>query len=254
MPRLKTALVPLALAALATPLSAQEAETTGRVLAVFAHPDDELVVAPALAALARQGAEVTIIHATDGDQGPGVSGLARGAELGRVRSLEAACAIDALGARSSAALNLGDGQLGIAAHLEGSPARRLADFLGAYLGRNDMVITWGPDGGYGHADHRIVSAVVTQLVQALPASERPTLLYPGFRAGTVPPIPELQDWAVTDPALLTERIAYETRDLAAARAATQCHVTQFAPEVRAALADLFDRPVWQGAVHFRRAF
>lgn len=247
---------PLAAIALALgPTGAAMAEDRPQsVLAVFAHPDDELVVAPALAALARQGAEITIIHATSGDQGPGVTDLPRGPELGRVRSMEAFCAVDALGARASADLNLGDGQLGVGAHHEGSPARRLADHLGAYLGKTGLVITWGPDGGYGHADHRIVSAVVTQLIQAMPAGKRPALLYPGIRAGTLPPVPEMQDWAVTDPALLTERIAYSAEDLAAARTAVQCHKTQFTAEQRAGLADLFDQTVWQGAVHFRRAF
>jgi LmbE family N-acetylglucosaminyl deacetylase len=32
--------------------------------------------------------------------------------------------------------------------------------------RPDVLITWGPDGGYGHPDHRIVSSIVTQLVRA----------------------------------------------------------------------------------------
>ena len=249
MPRLIAALA--ATLVLASPAAAHEQLRS--VLAVFAHPDDELVVAPALAALARQGAEVTIIHATNGDQGPGVTDLPRGPELGRVRSMEAFCAVDALGARGSADLNLGDGQLGMGAHHPGSPARRLADHLGAHLGKTDLVITWGPDGGYGHADHRIVSAVVTQLVQAMPAEDRPPLLYPGIRAGTLPPVADMQGWAVTDPALLTEQIAYTSADLEAAKSAAQCHETQFDAATRAGMMPLFDATIWQGAVHFRPA-
>ena len=249
MPRLIAALA--ATLALAGPAQAQDQPQM--VLAVFAHPDDELVVAPALAALARQGARVTVIHATDGDQGPGVTDLPRGEQLGQVRKMEAACALDALGVTSRAAFNLGDGQLGVAAHRDGSPARRLADDLASYLGQADLVITWGPDGGYGHADHRMVSAVVTQLVQAIAADDRPTLLYPGIRAGSLPPVPEMQAWAVTDPALLTEKITYSTSDLAATRTAAQCHKSQFDDRQRAGLADMFDQTIWQGAVHFRRA-
>lgn len=249
MPRLTAALA--ATLVLAAPVTAQDQPQ--RVLAVFAHPDDELVVAPALAALARQGAKVTVIHATNGDQGPGVTDLPRGPELGRVRSMEAFCAIDALGARGSADLNLGDGQLGMGAHHEGSAARRLADHLGAYLGQADLVITWGPDGGYGHADHRMVSAVVTQLVQALPADSRPALFYPGIRVGTLPPIADMQGWAVTDPALLSEQIAYTPTDLAAANVAAQCHKTQFDDTTRAGMMPLFDATIWQGMVHFRPA-
>ena len=55
--------------------------------------------------------------------------------------------------------------------------RRLADHLGTYLGKTDLVITWGPDGGYGHADHRLVSYFLwTDPAQAL------DLLHPAFRA------------------------------------------------------------------------
>ena len=57
----------IALAALALAPAAQADGRGGKprqVMAVFAHPDDELFMAPALAALAREGAQVTIYHAT----------------------------------------------------------------------------------------------------------------------------------------------------------------------------------------------
>ena len=31
--------------------------------------------------------------------------------------------------------------------------------------RPDVVLTWGPEGGYGHQDHRLVGDVVTQVFQ-----------------------------------------------------------------------------------------
>ena len=42
-------------------------------------------MAPAIAALAREGHDVTIVFATIGDQGPGVTSLPRGAALGEIR-------------------------------------------------------------------------------------------------------------------------------------------------------------------------
>ena len=42
--------------------------------------------------------------------------------------------------------------------------QRIAEELGRL--RPDAVITWGPDGGTGHPDHRIVSNIVTQLQRA----------------------------------------------------------------------------------------
>ncbi|MEE4316202.1 MAG: PIG-L family deacetylase [Erythrobacter sp.] len=225
-----------------------------RVLVVVAHPDDELFMAPAIAALARQGAQVAIIHATSGDAGPGVSSLAPGEELGRVRAMEAFCSVNALGATSSVQFDLGDGTLGLDAHHPGSPARQLVSRLGGHLAQVTLVLTWGPDGGYGHADHRMVSALATQVVQAMPDAERPRLLYVGIPAGGRPPVPEMAEWAVTDPALLTEAIAYTPADLAAAQAAAQCHATQFDEATRAGMMPLFDATMWQGKVHFRPAF
>ncbi len=225
-----------------------------QVTVVLAHPDDELPMAPALAALARQGARVQIAYATQGDAGPGVSGLAPGKALGEARLKEAFCAAEALGAASVASLDRGDGKIGLDAHREGSAAGKLLVDLGAWLGEPDMILTWGPDGGYGHADHRMVSALVTQIVQARPAGARPRLLYVGIPAGSLPSIPEMAGWATTDPALLTEGIAYTPADLEAAKAAAQCHVTQFDAATRAGMMPLFDATIWRGKVHFRPAF
>jgi len=224
------------------------------VTVVLAHPDDELPMAPALAALARQGARVQIAYATQGDAGPGVSGLAPGKALGEVRLKEAMCAAEALGAASIASLDRGDGKLGAEGHREGSAAARLLTDLGGWLGEPDWILTWGPDGGYGHADHRLVSALTTPIVQAMPAARRPRLLYVGIPTGSLPPVPEMAAWATTDPALLTESIAYTPADLAAATAAAQCHVTQFDEATRAGMMGLFDATMWQGKVHFRPAF
>jgi LmbE family N-acetylglucosaminyl deacetylase len=248
-----------ALAAIAAQAAAQEPEQVSpdealQVTVVLAHPDDELFMAPALAALARQGARVQIAFATQGDVGPGVSSLKPGKELGEVRLKEAFCAAEALGAASVASLDRGDGTLGVNAHHEGSSAGKLLVDLTAWLGETDMILTWGPDGGYGHADHRMVSAIVTQIVLARPAARRPKLLYVGIPAGSLPPVPDMANWAVTDPTLLTETIAYTPADLKAAEAAALCHVTQFDETSRAGMMGLFDATMWRGKVHFRPAF
>ncbi len=246
----------IALAALAlTPASAQDkALDPQKVLVVVAHPDDELFMAPAIAALARQGAEVAIYYATAGDAGPGVSGLEPGAALAERRIAEAWCAVAALGIASLVGGEAGDGTMGLTAHHPGSAARVVAGDLERQMGATDLILTWGPDGGYGHADHRMVSALATQTVQALPAATRPELLYVGIPAGQRPPVPQMADWAETDPALLTETIAYTPADLAAATAAAQCHVTQFDEASRAGMMALFDATMWRGKVHFRPAF
>lgn len=246
----------IALAALAlAPAKAQEAPAESqRVLVVLAHPDDELTMAPAIAALARQGALVMMAYATEGDAGPGVSDHPPGEELARVRLQEATCAGKALGSPMLHSFGLGDGRLGIDVHRDGSHAAGLLQGLQPLVSSATHILTWGPDGGYGHGDHRMVSALTTQIVQAMPASDRPQLLYVGIPAGSLPPVPEMARWATTDPALLTESIAYTPADLAAATAAAQCHVTQFDEASRAGMMGLFDATMWRGKVHFRPAF
>jgi len=219
------------------------------VVVAVAHPDDELFMAPAIAALVRKGNHVRIVHATPGDAGPGVSGLAKGETLATTRRAEAQCAGKALGVAEVVNLEFGDGTL--AAHVrDGS----LAKAFSPYVTGADLVLTWGPDGGYGHADHRLVSAIATQIVQARSADARPALIYVGIPAGSLPPVPDMADWAVTDPALLTETIAYTPADLAAARAAALCHATQFPQASREGMMGLFDATMWHGQVHFRPAF
>lgn len=245
-----------ALAALALGTGATGAESPQRVLVVVAHPDDELTMAPAIAALARQGRAVTILFATTGDQGPGVTDLARGPELGAIRRKEAQCSAKALGAEARFLDGLGDGTLASAPQAANSPAARFINLFAAEYVALDpgLVLTWGPDGGYGHGDHRMVSALVTQALQSLAAQYRPSLLYVGIPAGRLPPVPEMARWAETDPALLTETIRYTPADLDAAKAAAQCHVTQFDGTMRGAMMPLFDATMWQGKVHFRPAF
>jgi N-acetyl-1-D-myo-inositol-2-amino-2-deoxy-alpha-D-glucopyranoside deacetylase len=245
----------LAVAALLAGFAAQaqdDTPTKPRLLFVMAHPDDEVFVAPAIARAVRKGQPVTVVFATSGDQGPGVTEMERGAALAELREGEASCSMAALGGPEVRFLRLGDGTLGVAAHHPGSSAQRFADALGPILaqGEFDMVFTWGPDGGYGHADHRMVSALTSQLVQAM-GNERPALLFPGIRAGTLPPVPEMQAWAVTDPALLEIPIEYGPDDLAAATRAVGCHASQFDAATRAGMMALFDQSIWQGAVHFR---
>ncbi len=246
----------MALAATALPLAAQngaeveeESLEPPLTVAVFAHPDDELFMAPALAALAREGHVVRIVHATPGDAGPGVSSLPKGEALAAVRRAEADCAGKALGVAEVVNLGLPDGRL--AEHVrDGSLAAALAD----HLDGADLVLTWGPDGGYGHADHRLVSAITTQIAQAQPITERPMLLYVGIPAGKLPPVADMAGWAVSDGDLLTTPLSYNPADLAAAKAAAMCHVTQFPEASRQGMMGLFDATMWRGKVHFRPAF
>ncbi|QKG70690.1 PIG-L family deacetylase [Erythrobacter mangrovi] len=245
----------LALTAGTTMLHAEDAAPP-RILAVFAHPDDETVAAPALADAASRGAHVRIAYATQGDLSAPETTLAPGPEIAAVRSEEARCASRALGLTEPALLDFGDGQLGAVARPPWAPLRSLQERLAALVEeeRPDIVITWGPDGGYGHPDHRLVGAVVSQIVAAQ-KTDRPLLLYPAMASGTLPPVPELvaMGWAETAPDLLTVRARFSPDSVDAATEAFVCHASQYDTATRDTLVPALSASVWLGGVPFRPA-
>ncbi|HQR18624.1 MAG TPA: PIG-L family deacetylase [Gemmatimonadales bacterium] len=212
---------------------AHRAPTTPKTLvAVFAHPDDEILVGPLLAAEAREGTRVQLILVTAGGNGTARTAIPAGTELARVRTEEARCSARALGIDPPIVLGFEDGQLGrfarpAPAHLDSIAGALAREF--ARLGP-DAIVTFGPEGADGHPDHRLVSAVVSQLVQAGPAGG-PALFYAGFPADRVSgDLGSGAPWLPTDTAFLTTRIPYLPADIAATRAALRCHQTQIPPD------------------------
>lgn len=226
-----------------------------RILAVFAHPDDETVVAPALANAARRGAHVRIVYATAGDASAPETDLAPGPAIATRRSEEARCASRALGATEPILFDFGDGRLGEITRPPAATLERLRSRIEIVMAeeRPDIVITWGPDGGYGHPDHRLVGAVVSDSLAR--RTGRPLLLHAAIRRGTLPPVPQIaaMGWATTAPDLLTVSVRFEAADLAAAVSAFACHTSQFDAATRGALVPVFGASVWQDGVPFRAA-
>lgn len=229
------------------------------VLAILAHPDDELTIAPILARIRREGGNVTLVFVTSGDAGPGFSGLAPGDELAALREDEARCAAFGLGLDEPIFWRFGDGTLADTARSTDPAMRDLGERIAQLIAieKPRMVMTWGPDGGYGHADHRMVSNAVAQLVQAMGAG-RPNLLFAALPApeegsGTAS-LPGFEGWALTHPSLITDRIRYEINDLDAAQVAAGCYVSQFDETARAVLTDMLHDRIWKGTIMFREAF
>lgn len=242
-----------ALLALFTAAGATSPATAGTLLAIFAHPDDELTVAPLLSKYAREGHQVHIAYATSGDQGPGVSGMTRGRQLAEVREDEARCAGNALGLTTINFAGFGDGTLGAATNPPGSMMAEVTLKIGQLINaiRPDVIVTWGPEGGYGHPDHRLVSAAVTQVVQAT-GEGAPRLVYPGLPTMDASQLPvEFQNWAMTHPDRLNLTVAYDIADLEATRAAFMCHETQFDAQYRTTAPLFLHGVVWQNAIRLR---
>ena len=241
--------------AMAAP-SASPAEETRTLLAVFAHPDDETLVGPLLAAYARRGVRVQLAIVTDGEKGTQAhAGIPAGPELAKVRAEEARCSCRALGIAPPILLGFKDGELGQQGRPPWSPLVEVQGGIGKLLQqmRPDAVVTFGPEGAYGHPDHRLVGTVVTQLVQAGAEGAPARLFYPGFPKDRLPKREGGIPWSPTDPRFLTVRVPYEAADLTASRAALACHKSQFRSEELEPLAQ-FMAQVLGGRQHLRPWF
>ena len=181
-----------------------------RLLGVFAHPDDETFCAGGtFARYAGQGAEIMVVSATRGEAGQ-IRDAAAGTRrtIGAVREAELRLACERLGITQVRCLDHVDGTLADA----GFPA--LVDEVAGVIGefRPDVVITFGPDGGYGHPDHVTISAATTAACQraagpgpgpgrtaARPAGRPPRLYYRCFPPGDLLIMERLAAWLASRP-------------------------------------------------------
>jgi len=148
-----------------------------KLLAIFAHPDDEsLGNGGMLAKYAAEGVETYLITATRGEQGwfgppdenPGPIALAR------TREAELRNAAEVLGIRKVTFLDYVDGELDKANGEE--IVARLVEEIRKH--RPDVVVTFDPWGLYGHPDHIAISRHTTRAVAAAARAERPHLGQP----------------------------------------------------------------------------
>jgi LmbE family N-acetylglucosaminyl deacetylase len=136
-----------------------------RLACVFAHPDDEtLGVGGALTRYASEGVETHVITATRGQSGRYRDNSAHpGKEaLGRIRDSELRAACGVLGVHGVHVLDYMDGALDNA-----DPKEAVAHIV-SHLRRirPHVVVTFGPDGAYGHPDHIAISQLATAAVVA----------------------------------------------------------------------------------------
>ncbi|WP_066898821.1 N-acetyl-1-D-myo-inositol-2-amino-2-deoxy-alpha-D-glucopyranoside deacetylase [Mycolicibacterium houstonense] len=155
-----------------------------RLLFVHAHPDDEtLTTGGTIAHYAALGADVHVVTCTLGEEGEVIGdhyaqlAVDHADQLGGYRISELTAALRALGIGAPRFLG-GPGHWRDSG-MDGSPARRYRRFIDADLGeavgelvaiieelRPHVVVTYDPDGGYGHPDHKQAHRVTTAAVSA----------------------------------------------------------------------------------------
>src|SRR3954452_15291577 len=142
-----------------------------KLLAVLAHPDDEsLGFGGTLAKYAAEGVQTFLLTATRGERGrynghpyTGPGGPHPGpAQLGRIREAELRAAAQALHITGVSLLDYEDQALDRA-----DPRQVIAD-IAAHLRRvrPEVVVTFAPDGAYGHPDHIAISQLTTSAIVA----------------------------------------------------------------------------------------
>src|SRR6478609_11088012 len=134
-----------------------------KLMAVLAHPDDEsLGTGGTLAKYAAEGIETFLVTATRGERGRfGRAGDRPGVDVvGRVRETELMAAAKELGVHEVTLLGYPDGALDSV-----DPAAAQAVIAGHLRRiRPQVVVTFGPEGAYGHPDHIAISQLTTAAI------------------------------------------------------------------------------------------
>ena len=129
------------------------------LLAIFAHPDDEsLAMGGTLARYSHAGVEVSLVCATRGEWGSiSDPALATRENLAQVREGELRAACQVLGISQLHFLDCPDSDVNHTdwPEVEEKIVRHIRKL------RPDVIVTFGPDGLYGHPDHIAVSTLVT---------------------------------------------------------------------------------------------
>jgi N-acetylglucosamine malate deacetylase 2 len=202
-----------------------------RVLAISAHPDDELFGGGYLAKLASEGNELFLLVTTRGEGGEvGDPPLCTKDRLGEVREQEQRRAAAALGATDVAFLDFEDPHMeidGVAQKINATPAQFTAA-LREHLDqlRPDVIVTHGTNGEYGHPQHVYTHQCVFQAIRD--------------RAPWQPE--ELLTWCAKDSTSERDHITNQADPASFALditpwfdkklAAAECHVTQHAMFLR----------------------
>lgn len=131
-------------------MEAEAVADLGAILGVWAHPDDETYLSGGLmAAAADRGQPVACVTATAGEHGTDDPARWPPQRLARLRAEELDRALRVLGVGAHHWLGYTDSRCHEASHEDA--VDRLVAILEGF--RPDTVLTFGPDGVTGHADH-----------------------------------------------------------------------------------------------------
>ena len=204
-----------------------------KLLAIFAHPDDEQTIAPLLVKLVEEEIDVTLVIATDGRLGVNeYTDYEAGDGLAEIRKQEMLCAAEVLGVNLihldyHDQLKAGEGFDGHIPHVQDLifELKKIVKKI-----QPDAIITWGPDGATTHMDHRLVGASVTQIFVSQQWEKPIELFYFGIPSDLI-----YDERAKTlrgqQRSYLTVQIPFNENHYDKAYQALLCHESQYPPRV-----------------------
>lgn len=221
------------------------------IMAVVAHPDDELLMGALLSHYAARGVKVHVVVATNGALGQtDFYKVPEGKTLAEIRRDEMSCSGNVLGLEKPIWLGLPDQLLATEGKLQSQIdlLRYKIDSL-FQLYKPHAVLTFGAAGMTGHPDHRLIGNIVTEVFESRSWPWKPKLFYPALPTGSI----NEKSWATyltVDSSHLTVRIGLDSIDYVKLGQAYQCHKSQYRESVRIKL-PIFMKSVHKGQVMLR---
>lgn len=199
------------------------------IVGVFPHPDDENMIGHVLAKYARLGHKVYVIIATDGKDGTRVTKVPAGDSLGRLRLKETICACGKLGINPPIYLHIDrlDTKFGVRAYLSGR--EKMMEDLKFHIQKlqPDLLLTFGPEGEYGHSEHIVTGAIVTELLLREGWVDKYPLYFP---ADVKEDVMDDSGNGYVDRQYLNLKIRYADEDERKMFEAAKCYTTQYTKE------------------------
>lgn len=199
------------------------------ILGIFPHPDDENMIGHVLAKYARLGHHVYVIIATDGKNGTRVTKIPAGDSLGFLRQQESICACEKLKINPPIYLHIErlDTKFGVRPYLNNR--KKFMAALDLYIRKlqPDVLLTFGPDGEYGHSEHIVTGAVVTELLLREGWVDKYPLYFP---ADIKEDATDANELGYVDRQYLNLNISYSDEDELKMFEAARCYVTQTTKE------------------------
>ena len=220
------------------------------ILGVFAHPDDENLVGPTLAKYARMGNKVYVIIATDGSNGTRVTKIPAGEELAKVRRLETICACEKLGINKPIYFSQPrlDTLFGLRPYLNSHALTKTLLKAKIEELKPDAIITFGPDGEYGHSEHIVIGSIVQELLLREGWVDKYPLYFPVF---TKEQLGDDESVGYIDPRYINLTVKFSDADSIRYMEAAKCYVSQFTEkEIAQLITDAKNDK--EKSAHFRR--